>query len=451
MKTKNYKSAILTLLVLLWGAQEMLPQQTGNATSLKLEWNVWQHPDNRFGYYSMEQADAWANNFYDAGFLGTHALSKMLFNPEKSRMKKFLHASSGYLLGFAFSKYGSSLPIPMGEWQHEEYHRAVLATMDISSKNGMWLFHRWDGTVYGVSDEELTTAKANNLPGLLYAYVSGVQAENSSTRQNVLYDFYHPRKVYKNPLYLYNAWYVLNYFRFSASAATDSVKDIAPGKENRDPRERDFAGADLTAWLYDMFQPDKHFDSRDAFPGGNGVNRRIGFSELPKEAQQYLKEQRNLSLLNFLNPAIFGINRIKLGKAFSFNAFVQYAPAHFGNNISLIAPFRIHRTNLMIGLQRYSTYYKNFPGAEIAINEVKLGESDIYLSAAINAWKQPVNQSFFDREGKTGGMVKLKLELNVLRNIRFYVSGSYKTAGWVMGNPYLTTKYGFNTGFSFIY
>lgn len=449
---KLHKICLIALLTLVGSMKDVFSQPADSLINLRLQLNLYQFPENKFRYYSMDQADAWANNFYETGFLGVNTLSKMLFNPNKSKTRRLFHATSNYLLGFAFSKYGSGLPIPLGEWQHEEYHRTVLGTMDIVSKNGMWLFHRWDGTVYGVSDEALSSAKSTNLRNLLYAYVSGVQAENNSTQQNVMTDFYHRRKVYKNPLYLYNAWYVWNYFRFSTSAASDSVKVIAPRDENKNPHERDFAGADLSAWAYDMFKPGEPFDSREPFPNGEGVNRRIGFSDLPVEAQDYLKKQQNLSFLNFLNPAIFCINRISIGSAFSFTAFVQYAPTHFGNDISILAPFKLKNTNFLLGFHRYSNYQNTFPGVELGINEIKLNPTgSVNLTAGLHAWKQPGNQGFFDEHGTPGGMLKVKLETKLSRTFGFFIGGYYKTEGWVLGNPYLSSKAGFNTGLSIIY
>lgn len=96
-----------------------------------------------------------------------------------------------YTLSLAFVKYGSELPIPLGVYTHEEFHR-------------------------------------------------------------VNQDFYNQRTFYKNPFYLYNAFYVWDYFRFSASSDADSVKVLALPDEDPDPYFRDYAGADLTAWIYDL-------------------------------------------------------------------------------------------------------------------------------------------------------------------------------------------------------
>lgn len=188
MKTNAiFHTCIFAVIMLFVPWQKAYTQQADSLTSLRLKWSVVHLPGNKSGYYSMEQADAWSDNFFELGFMGVDVLNRWLFKPNKSKTSNFLYTSSNYLTGFAFAKFGSSLPVPLGEWSHEEYHRSVLGTINIRSKNGMWLFHRWDGTVYGVSDEELTRAKANHLPNLLYAYVSGLHSEILSTRRNVLH------------------------------------------------------------------------------------------------------------------------------------------------------------------------------------------------------------------------------------------------------------------------
>lgn len=220
--------------------------------------------------------------------------------------------------------------------------------------------HRWDGTVYGVSDSSLSYLKSTKPEQLLYSYVAGVQYEIALNKKATLEDFYKNRTLAKNALLLYNAYYVYNYFKFSTSPFSDSVKVIAPKHENKNATERDYAGADLTAWTYDMFNPSTPFNARDSFPNGNGVNRRIGFSDLSAEAQTYLKEQKKLSLINFLNPAIFFINEFKLSRNLSFNFFAQYAPTHFGNSSAVYIPVKYKKYDFLISTHNYKS--KNYTG-----------------------------------------------------------------------------------------
>ncbi|MEI9920093.1 MAG: hypothetical protein WDO14_15055 [Bacteroidota bacterium] len=293
--------------------------------SLRLGLSLIDLPQNKRLVPSMTQSLELSNNFYELSYYGIYRLDRMVL-----RRSRFARKAADYALGLGFAYYGSELPIPFGVWAHEEFHRSVLSTSGIHSKNGNWIGTRWDGTVFGVSDQQLTGLKKNNPSGLLYSYVAGVQYETMATKENVVNDFFFPAKHTKAPLYLYNAWYVWNYFRFSTGALSDSVKIKAPEFESRFDNERDFAGADLTAWANDMFTPDRAYTTgRTPFPNGEGVNRRIGYSDLSSDAQRFLSKQRTLSLINFINPAIFMIERIKIGRGFSFNVFGSYQPDTF--------------------------------------------------------------------------------------------------------------------------
>jgi hypothetical protein len=174
------------------------------------------------------------------------------------------------------------------------------------------MLRRWDGTVFGTTDAELSNLKVNALPELLRAYTVGLEAQNASSRSNALHDFYTERTMPKNALYLYNAWYVWNYFRVSCGPASDAVKALPLTSFPRSATAR-LRRTRPHAWAYDMTEPNAPYTTRDTLPGLSGVNRYVGFSDLQDGAQQYLQRQRNLSLLNFIQPAIFFKNRFRLG------------------------------------------------------------------------------------------------------------------------------------------
>lgn len=414
---------------------------------LRLSASIIDAPENfnlPYSYPSMQQALIYSTDFYELGYWGVDELGNKFFKDPSG--KKFSNRAFKYIVGLAFAKYGSELPIPLGVWGHEEYHRAVLGASDITSKNGNWIFTRWDGTVFGVSDEELTKLKEDELNNLLYAYTSGIQYEVNLNQKITIRDFYKHRTHYKNALLLYNAWYVYNYFSFSASEKSDSVKVIAPENESIDPIERDFAGADLTAWVYDMFNPDLPYTSRDAFPSGNGVNRRVGFSDLSEDARDYLKKQKNLSLLNFLNPAIFFVNRIKLSEAFSFNLFTQYAPTHFGNDIALYVPFTYHKTDLLVNLHRYANKENSGFGLGIGILNLRLADK-IESDLCVNFWNQP--ESFFSADKINGGFFNFESRYSLSEKFSIFLALDGKTDGWMIGEPDLKSSYSVQAGFHF--
>ncbi len=436
------KSLILVLIALL--SLYNANSQDIATYKLRLDAPLIEIPDNFTlpqNYPSMDQALKYSGDVYELGFWGIDELGNKLFKDNEGN--KFSNFTFKYILGLAFAKYGSELPIPLGVWGHEEYHRAILGSSDLSSKNGNWLFSRWDGTVYGVSDEELSSLKQNDLNTLLYSYVGGIHYETDLNRHITTDDFFKKRTLYKNALILYNAWYVYDYFSFSASDKSDTVKIKAPDDESANPMERDFAGADLTAWVYDMFNPEAPYTNRDAFPEGEGVNRRIGFSDLSEEAGDYLKKQKNLSLLNFLNPAIFFINRIEISNDFSFTLFTQYAPTHFGNDVAVYFPFKYRNNNLLFNFHSYSN--KDHSGFGIGAGAYYLRLSDkIEGDVSLNFWNQP--KSFFSDEKQTGGYLNLVSRYNINDALAISVGVDGKTKGWMLGEQTLDNNISLQAG-----
>ena len=442
-------------IILLFFIMALAIKTQGQDTSryeLRLNFPLVDLPQNSsLSYFapSMNQAFELSNDLYELGFRGIEKLGDRLFISKTKPNGTWRNRSNSifkYAIGLGFAKFGSELPIPLGVWAHEEFHRSVLGINDISSKNGNWIFNRWDGTVYGVTDEQLEHLKSTNINQLLHSYVAGVQYEIALNEKTTLNDFYKQRTLTKNPLLLYNAYYVWDYFRFSTSAKSDSVKVLAPPNENKNPIERDYAGADLTAWVFDMFNPSVPFSSREAFPNGEGVNRRIGFSDLSSDAQAYLVKQRKLSLLNFLNPEILFINRIKVNSAFSFNFFAQYSPTQFGNDVAVFLPVQYKKYDILINAHNYNNKTSKGWGIGLGLYNFKLNEkteSDFTL----NIWNQP--ESFFNNKMIMGGLVNVNARYYFRKNFAGFVSVAGKTQGWAIGNPYLENNFSVRLGLNY--
>ncbi|WAC14708.1 hypothetical protein [Dyadobacter pollutisoli] len=442
----------IVLLIAFWLSIGYATAQDSARYQLRLSVPIIDLPQNKdlpYSYPSMNQALEFSADLYELSYLGIDKLGNALFKPRKkeyTRGRKILNGAFKYLASLGFVKYGSELPIPLGVWAHEEFHRAVLGVNDIDSKNGNWFPHRWDGTVYGVGDQDLSILKSKDPSQLLYSYVAGVQSEILLNRKISVQDFYKKRTLAKNALILYNAWYVWDYFKFSASSQSDSVKVWVSKNENPDPKERDFAGADLTAWAYDMFSPEKPYTDRDKFPNGEGVNRRIGYSELSEEAQKYLLNQKKLSLLNFVNPAIFFINRIPLGKHSSFNFFLQYAPTHFGNNLALMLPVQYRNTDFLIGLHRFSNFKSQGYGLDLGLYNRQLSKR-LKTDVVLHFWDQPT--SFYKDKKITGGSFQIDGRYRVAGNVSISLSVVGKTKGWEMGSPYLKSNVSSRLGLAY--
>ncbi len=421
---------------------------------LRLEFSVVDFPQNFLpnGHFpSMRQSLQMSNNFYELGYWGIESLRDVLVKNRETRFRKYLHRGIGYAMSLAFVRWGSDLPIPLGTWAHEEFHRSVLGLQGLRTYNGNWMLRRWDGTVFGTTDAELSNLKVTALPELLRAYTVGLEAQNASSRSNALHDFYTERTMPKNALYLYNAWYVWNYFRVSCGPASDAVKGFAPDFLSEDQRQRDFAGLDLTAWAYDMTEPNAPYTTRDTLPGLSGVNRYVGFSDLQDGAQQYLQRQRNLSLLNFIQPAIFFKNRFRLGPSLRATFMVQYAPTSFGNAISLTVPFIIGQNrNFYVGMHTYNNNVKHLPGLELGVYQMPVTASkNVSLSASIQGWMQPKGQDFFASESQLGGALAVRGDYKFHRMFSAFAGVNAKTKGWLLANPYLGSNFSVDAGIAF--
>ena len=156
------KSRNIFLSVVLWTLTYISYGQDTAIYKLKLSLPLLDFPQNYtlpYNIPTMQQAFELSNDFYELSFWGIDALGDKIFiskNKQYTNGKKIGNAVFKYGLSLAFSQYGSELPIPLGVWGHEEFHRSVLGVDNISSKNGNWLLNRWDGTVYGISDSTLT-------------------------------------------------------------------------------------------------------------------------------------------------------------------------------------------------------------------------------------------------------------------------------------------------------
>lgn len=437
------------------GDEAKLPKRAPQARQrLRLEFSAVDFPQNfRSGghFPSMRQSLQMSNNFYELGYWGIESLRDVLVKNRETRFRKYLHRGIGYGLSLAFVRWGSDLPIPLGTWAHEEFHRSVLGLQGLKSYNGNWMLRRWDGTVFGLTDVELSDLKTNALPELLRAYTAGIEAQNASTRSNAMHDFYTERTMPKHALYLYNAWYVWNYFRVSCGPASDAVKGFAPDFLSEDQRQRDFAGLDLNAWAFDMTEPNAMYTTRDTLPGLTGVNRYVGFSDLQPGAQKFLVRQRNLSLLNFLQPAIFFKNRFDLGPRLQATFMVQYAPTHFGNSISLTLPFILRRDrNFFVGLHTYNNNFKHFPGLELGIYRYPIaGSEKIALTASVQGWMQPKEQDFFATESQLGGAFSVRGDYKFHRMFSAFAGIQAKTKGWMLANPFLGSNLSVDAGIAF--
>jgi hypothetical protein len=446
-----FQTALIATVSLFWSLT--FSAQDSSRIKAQLEGPLFEFPQNlpkTYAYPSLNQARDLSFSIYNLAFWGLHSgVTRLVLgkNKQPDRKHQLLNGFANYAVQLAFCRYGSELPITLGVWAHEEYHRSILKTAGIYSHNGNWLFNRWDGTVYGPSDKQLSDLKKTNPDVLLYSYVAGVQSEIALNEKMTQAAFTNKQAYNKAALLLYNSWYVYNYFRFSNSALSDSVKRIAPQFENKNPTQRDFAGADLTAWVYDLYSRDSAYTQRSSFANGEGVNRRIGQNDLTEEGKSFLHKQQKLSLLNFLHPGILGFSTIPLLRNFSFLPYLTYYPTHFGNRISAHLLLKIKSQGFGIALQKYNGAVGSSYGVELSAFTIKHTD---HLSTSIQAaiWKQP--QHYFSKSSDLGGALACKLHYRISSAFQTSATVEYKTKGWYLNNPYLNSNFSLGVGLQYV-
>ena len=153
-----------------------------------------------------------------------------------------------------------------------------------------------------------------------------------------------------------------------------------------------------------------------------------------------------MSLLNFLNPAIFFINSINSGEKVSFNLFLQYVPAHFGNDISINIPFKYDNLNIFIKTHRFKSYYLTGTGLDVSALDIKISDN-ISIDLNSHFWNQPT--AFWGSSKVTGGAVDCELKYMLADSFEIYAQLDLKSKGWLLGNPFLTSDKTFVFGVNY--
>ena len=74
----------------------------------------------------------------------------------------------------------------------------------------------------------------------------------------------------------------------------------------------------------------------------------------------------------------------------------------------------------------------------------------VTLGGTASVWMQPSNQDFDDLDGKWGGAVEATGSYTFAHGISVEISAGYKTAGWMIGNPYLDHKASVRLGVRYV-
>jgi hypothetical protein len=330
-------------------------------------------------------------------------------------------------------------------WQHEEWHRAVMAQHGIGSHNGIYDLQLFAGpvAVSRVDDADLARLKRDHPADMVRLTAAGLEANYELATQLHRVQFFQGTRNWHTGAIALLYYANISYIAGCASTGFDAEIDRINEEEGADVGKRDFAGPDCTTWVYDLFRHDEPYEARGVHPSGAGVDRYRKFADLAPEEQRYLKAQRNLSLLNVFDPALLGIVRfpggqLGDGRAWDFSANVRHELTPFGYDVSLQGFWRLAPVGVFARFHGYANHDRFFPGLDVELVRLPVGIAGVpaSLSARGAVWLQPSEQRFFGKDTQVGGLAGARLALDAWL-VAPYLELEAKSAGWVPGNPYL--------------
>lgn len=339
--------------------------------------------------------------------------------------------------------------LPFGKaWVHEEYHRAVMKNKGIDSYNEVYELQFFSGgiAVSHIRDEDLVRLKRDYSGDMVRMTAAGYEAENDLilSLQKDAFFFGTSRASVVSILSLLNSY---SYLSVSASNDANRITAIANREENT-ISERDASGFDFTAWVYDLFRPEEDYTARGVHPSGIGIDRYIKYSDLTPEERDFLKKQANLSLLNFLNPFLFGFKPIKLktypdGGTLLFTAGLMHYLTSFGHTVNVNLLFKKSNFNLFVSLLNQQNYKNYFPGFDVQLVDypLMLRNRKFFITPRLSAWLQPEDQKFKTSNGQLGVLTSAKLAYPLNSYLKALLELEAKTAGWVAGNVFLDANF----------
>ena len=420
---------------------------------MKLDWPVFDLPYQIdamntagygfFGSYanpSMTQSLALSKNIV-TGF--NFGMKYFYYNAAMDESLKILIYFGGTTLGVLLFMY---MPGAEG-WMHEEYHRAVLTRFGANSFNGMNLFPIGAEVVYvnAVDDNDLIRIKKKSPPDLVRLYEAGIEGEYVQISRLQRDNFFYNQQLLNEIGYFFTTLNSHMYVVMSASPDMELPEDEA------DIASRDFAGYDMTTWVYDLFRPHEPYADRGAHPTGKGVSRYISVNDLTEDELYYLNLQGYLQLFNYLSPMMVGFRTLPLG---DFGDEINFAMRHyltsFGSDVSAEVFLKIRPFNMVFTLHNYMNYQNYFPAVEAELVDFPLtvGAWGFFLSPRALIGMQPRGQTFKTGSPEFLGLFALRVDFMAHRNIYPYVDFTAKTNGWVAGNEYLEANASVKLGVS---
>lgn len=343
---------------------------------------------------------------------------------------------------YLFDYLAMTLPLGAG-WMHEEWHRAVLGRRGIDSYNGIYDFNLSSSTVSvsRVQDEALIAFKRDYPQELVRAHAAGFESQYEQNLEFEKHAFFNQHSPVMGAQLWFNHLGNILYMDMCASTMSNIETDLANQQEGANVKSRDFTGFDCTAWTYDLFRPQEAYSARGQHPSGVGIDRYIKWSDLTADEQRYLTRQRNLSLLNLIDPFLFGQQQFATPSGdWHWNANLRHMLTPFGYDIATNV-FLKSRDDLAIfgAVHSYHNDQTTSLGIDVTLPRyaTQVFDKPVHITPRVFAWTQPENLMFRDAAAKLGGLASMRVDVPIENGWEIYGELETKSKGWVAGNEYL--------------
>jgi len=346
--------------------------------------------------------------------------------------------------------------MPLGDsWLHEEWHRAVMGRRGIKSYNDVYNLPVFSDaiSVSHVTDADLTQLKQNHPAEFVRLSAAGIEAQYEFNLELEKDIFFSGARNANGFLLWMNALNSIAYLDTCAGKDSDTLTAEFNLQDGANVPKRDFTGLDCTAWVHDLHRPDEPYAQRGVHPSGVGIDRYISWSDLTSAERSYLRRQRNLSLLNLIDPFLFQHNTSAAthpvdGSALRWNATLRHHLTAFGYSID--ANLFLHTTQFdaVAIVHSYHNQYHAFPGLSVELRRFPIEVFPIlfHVSTTAALWQQPQQQRFDTGNSTLGGQLAVRIDYPLHDLWELYVETGWKTSGWIAGNAYLDANISVRAG-----
>ncbi len=275
---------------------------------------------------------------------------------------------------------------------HEEGHRSVLTVNNIGSVSRPFFDKTLTAIVKGVSHQSLIDLRNNDLPSYIRLHTAGLESDyhlllSEASLLNWSKEGYDVLRVE----YLMRKISLVSYY------FTGALGEDIKIKEPEDELKRNIVGHGIYGAIRHLHRPDMPF------------YRYTRTKDLTNEEKRYAKRVGWLSLLNLVDPLIFGKDGWELKGGYKVNGGLGYGMGPFGEFLDEHIWLKGSCFNTYTYFRQYKNKEKWFPAMGITIDDLYLGRR-VKSIFALHGWSQPKGLDFNTSSARWGGGVDGKLQ-----------------------------------------